>query len=249
MGKAGGVEAAWEGLQERLGYQFADGGLLRCALTHRSFGSGHNERLEYLGDSILGFVVAEMLFEAFPRASEAELSMMRARLVCNKTLSGLARDLEMQGCVRVGKAVRKGMSVTAGGTAAETAAGAMKASILADALEALVGAVYLDSEMGTARAVVRKLFAVPMGEISPINCKDEKTRLQEYLQARGGEVPRYELVERVGEDHAPTFTMVCRFGSPAGAAGEELEFKGSAGSRQGAEQAAARDALAFLGDG
>lgn len=211
--------AGW--LQEKLGCNFADAGLLNRALTHRSVGSDNNERLEYLGDALLSFVVAEMLFEARPEASEGELSRYRASLVSGDALGELALELGLGEHLRLGEGELK-------------SGGQRRASILADALEALVGAVYLDRGLDATRALVARLFQRRLQELPEASeLKDAKTRLQECLQGRGLGLPEYRVLEISGEPHEQLFRIRCDVGELAIAA----EAVGS--SRRRAEQEAA----------
>jgi ribonuclease-3 len=208
-------------LQQRLGCRFADNGLLIRALTHRSVGSDNNERLEYLGDAVLSFVVADMLFEAHPEASEGELSRYRASLVSGDALGAVALELGLGELLNLGDGERK-------------SGGKWRASILADALEALIGAVYLDQGLDAARAVAGRLLQQRLAEL-PGACelKDAKTRLQEWLQGRGLGLPEYKVLEISGEPHEQLFRIRCDIGELAIAA----EAQGS--SRRRAEQEAA----------
>ena len=208
-------------LQQRLGCRFADNGLLIRALTHRSVGSDNNERLEYLGDAVLSFVVADMLFEAHPEASEGELSRYRASLVSGDALGAVALELGLGELLNLGDGERK-------------SGGKWRASILADALEALIGAVYLDQGLDAARAVAGRLLQQRLAEL-PGACelKDAKTRLQEWLQGRGLGLPEYKVLEISGEPHQQLFRIRCDIGELAIAA----EAQGS--SRRRAEQEAA----------
>lgn len=218
--------------QSRLGYRFKDRRLLARALTHRSWGAEHNERLEHLGDSLLGFVITETLYARFPAASEGGLTRMRSHLVCREALAARARDLAMQPCLRLGDSVAAG-----GGHDANEA-------LLADAFEAVVAAVYLDSDLPTVKRVLGAVFERPLARISPHNPKDAKTRLQERLQKRGLPLPDYQVVERAGKPHAPVFTVSCTVSGLAEA------VTASGGSRRDAEQRAASGALSKLeGDG
>jgi len=220
-----------ESFQARLGYRFKDRRLLARALTHRSWGADHNERLEHLGDSILGFVITETLYDKFPAASEGDLTRMRSHLVCREVLAARARHLAMQRCLRLGD------SITAN-------AGDGHDAILADTFEAVVAAVYLDSDLPTVRRVLGAVFERPLARISPHNPKDAKTRLQERLQKRGLPLPDYRVVERAGKPHAPVFTVSCKVSGLAEA------VTASGGSRRDAEQRAALGALSKLkGDG
>ena len=213
--------------QRQLGYQFKDRALLSRALTHRSYGRDNNERLEYLGDSILGFVIAEALFLRFPGAAEGDLTRMRARLVRKQTLAACARELAMDRILHLGGAALKG------GDGSQDA-------ILADAFEAVVGAIYLDSDLATLKVVLLGLFAERLDQISPLEEKDPKSRLQEHLQQRGHPLPVYAVVAQTGKDHALTFTVACH----AGALPEPVLADGP--SRRSAEQSAAGKALALL---
>ncbi|MGB5132561.1 MAG: ribonuclease III [Steroidobacteraceae bacterium] len=211
--------AGW--LQERLGCSFADAGLLDRALTHRSAGPDNNERLEYLGDAVLSFVVAEMLFESHPEASEGELSRYRASLVSGETLGALALELGLGQHLRLGEGELK-------------SGGRRRASILADALEALVGAVYLDRGLDAARTLAGRLMRQRLDELPMASeLKDAKTRLQEWLQGRGLGLPEYTVMEVSGEPHEQRFRVRCDVNGLAIAA----EAEGS--SRRRAEQEAA----------
>ena len=213
-------------LQQRLGCRFADTGLLIRALTHRSAGSDNNERLEYLGDAVLSFVVAEMLFVAYPEASEGELSRYRASLVSGDALGAVALELGLGEHLRLG-----GGELNSGGQ--------RRASILADALEALVGAVYLDQGLDAASAVAARLLRRRLEELPGVSeLKDPKTRLQECLQGRGLGLPEYRVLEISGEPHEQHFRVRCDVGELAIAA----EAEGS--SRRRAEQEAAALVLA-----
>ena len=214
-------------LQSRLGYGFKDQALLDRALTHRSRGRNNNERLEYLGDSILGFVIAEALFARFPTAEEGDLTRMRSQLVRRQTLTAQARDLALERCLLLGGGALK-------------SGGGNHDAMLADAFEAVVGAIYLDSDLPTVKTVLLRLFEAQLGEISLLNQKDYKTRLQEHLQKHGLPLPVYEVVAQSGKAHALTFTVVCRtdnLAEPVTASGE---------TRRNAEQNAACKALALL---
>ncbi|HSS64534.1 MAG TPA: ribonuclease III [Gammaproteobacteria bacterium] len=214
----------------RLGYVFKDGTLLDRALTHRSAGSGHNERLEFLGDSIINFIMAEVLFRAQPDAREGQLTRLRALLVRRDTLAAVARELDL------------GMALKLGGGELKSG-GRDRDSILADALEALVGAVYLDSGIESCRELVQRLFAEKIAQAQQRRAaKDAKTRLQERLQAKGLPLPSYEVVEVKGAPHNQEFQVFCRVASL------NSPTCGTGGSRRKAEQAAARLALEQLDD-
>lgn len=187
--------AGW--LQERLGCSFADAGLLARALTHRSAGADNNERLEYLGDAILSFVVAEILFESYPDASEGELSRYRASLVSGEALGAIALDLGLGQHLRLGEGELK-------------SGGQRRASILADALEALVGALYLDQGLDAARELATRLLKQRLEKLPQASeLKDAKTRLQEWLQGRGLGLPEYTVMEVSGEPHVQRFLVRC----------------------------------------
>ncbi len=219
MGKAAG----W--LAERLGVDFADAGLLAQALTHRSHGSPNNERLEYLGDAVLSFVVAELLFRRFPEASEGELSRYRASLVSGESLAAIASGLGLGGQLRLGEGELK-------------SGGQRRATILADALEAVFGALYLDRGLPAARAVAERLFGDALAALPEAAAlKDPKTRLQEWLQGRGYALPAYTVLEVSGEPHEQHFRVRCDVLELSLAA----EAEGS--SRRRAEQEAAQRIL------
>lgn len=212
----------------RIGHEFSSPELLELAVTHRSYGGKNNERLEFLGDSIVNFVIAEALFQQFPEAREGQLSRLRARLVKGQTLAELAREMQAGECLRLGSGEMK-------------SGGHRRDSILADTVEAVIGAIYLDAGMETARARVLDWFA---GRLEAINLKDTqkdpKTRLQEFLQSRQQALPHYEVVSVEGEAHEQIFTVVCQV-----ALLDELP-KGVGSSRRHAEQQAAEYALASL---
>ena len=187
--------AGW--LAERLGVDLSDPGLLVQALTHRSHGSAHNERLEYLGDAVLSFVVAEMLFRRFPDAREGELSRYRASLVSGEALAGIAASLGLGEQLRLGEGEMK-------------SGGQRRATILADALEALVGAIYLDQGLDAARRAAARLFEGALDALPQAAAlKDPKTRLQEWLQGRGHPLPAYTVLEVSGEPHEQRFRVRC----------------------------------------
>jgi len=215
-------------LERRLGHRFATPELARQALTHRSYGASHNERLEFLGDSVLNCTVATLLYERFPALPEGDLSRLRAALVNQSSLSEIARDLGLGDRLRLGEGELK-------------SGGFRRPSILADALEALLGAVYLDAGFEAVRACVERLLAdrLERAEKSPVD-KDPKTELQEHLQARRLQLPRYAVMKTEGEAHDQTFTVECRVDDLA------LTASGSGASRRAAEQAAAAGVLARL---
>ena len=213
-------------LEDRLGYRFADPELLRRALTHKSAGADNFERLEFLGDAALGFVVAQTLFEAEVDASEKPLSLMRSNLVDAQTLAAVARDLDLGRFLILGKSERK-------------AGGAARVSMLSDAFEAVLGAVVCDGGIDAAAKVVRNCLASRLATPRNIASQDPKTRLQEHLQARRLALPEYH-VERSGADHAPRFLATCRVEALS------LCSRGSGGSRREAEKAAASALLRRL---
>ncbi|HET6546785.1 MAG TPA: ribonuclease III [Rhodanobacteraceae bacterium] len=208
-----------------LGHEFGNPQLLEQALTHRSFGPLNNERLEFLGDGLVNLLVAELLFEQHARASEGELTRMRASLVNGATLAEVARN-EV-----IGERLRLGAGELKSG-------GFRRDSILADAFEALLAAIYLDAGWDACRSVVRRLFAArAMAAGTSGTPKDAKTRLQELLQGRGLPLPVYTLTASVGEDHAKIFETACSI------ADLDLHATGQGSSRRAAEQSAAAHAL------
>jgi ribonuclease-3 len=216
-------------LESRLGHAFRRPELLEQALTHRSFGSPHNERLEFLGDGVLGCVVAEALMTRFAHLSEGELSRLRARLVREEALADAAAGLGLAAHLRVGQ-----------GEAAS--GGAARPSILADALEAIFGAVFLDAGYADARRVVLAALGRALAELDErALAKDPKTALQEVLQARRQGLPRYEVVATRGAAHQQVFEVECVV------AALDLRARGSGGSRRAAEQQAAEALLRRLG--
>ena len=217
-------------LEQRLGHRFRAPELLDQALTHRSAGGAHNERLEFLGDGILNFVVAAALYELRPEAPEGELSRLRASLVNGPSLAELARALELGACLRLGGGEMK-------------SGGERRDSILADTLEALLGAVYLDAGFDTARRVVLALYRERLRRLPDSEqLKDPKTRLQEALQGIGRPLPEYTVLAESGEPHQRSFRVQCRV-VDSGACTE-----GEARSRRRAEQRAAERMLARLSE-
>jgi ribonuclease-3 len=215
-------------LERSFGHVFLDPNLCRAALTHRSAGSRHNERLEFLGDSILNCAVARLLFEAFPLADEGALSRQRAALVNSETLAQIAAELGVGDHLLLGAGELK-------------SGGFRRASILADALEALLGAIFLDSGFEAAAAAVRRILGPRLSGLSAVSeLKDPKTRLQEALQARGLPLPVYTLRAVEGEPHAQFFSVDCEVAALGLASG------GEGASRRRAEQTAADRLLAQL---
>jgi ribonuclease III len=223
--------AAPEGLAElerRLGHTFANPDLAGQALTHRSFGTPHNERLEFLGDSLLNCAVATLLYERFKQLPEGDLSRLRAALVNQSSLSKVASGLALGDRLRLGEGELK-------------SGGFRRPSILADAVEALLGAVYLDAGFEAVRGVVERLLGehLQRTEDLPV-AKDPKTALQEHLQGRKLQLPRYSVQRTEGEAHEQTFTVECRVDDLG------LAASGLGASRRAAEQAAAESVLAQL---
>lgn len=215
-------------LQSRLGYHFRDLAQLELALTHRSCGARNNERLEFLGDSILNFIVGEALFRHLPEAREGQLSRLRAQMVKGETLAELAREFELGECLRLGEGEMK-------------SGGHRRDSILADTLEALIGAIYLESGFAVCAERVNSWYASRLKGVSPDSpVKDPKTALQEYLQARQLPLPEYEVVQVDGEAHAHTFTIECRVSPLA------QPVRANASSRREAEKQAAAGAMEQL---
>lgn len=213
-----------------IGYRFRDPALLQRALTHRSHGPGHYERLEFLGDSLLNLVIAEQLYLQRRHAPEGDLSRLRSRLVRDVTLASIARELNLGDHLRLG-----GGELKSGGF--------LRESILADVFEAIIGAIYLDGGFAEAQRVVCEIFAQRLATLPDADTlKDPKTRLQELLQAHGQELPEYEVIEESGADHARRFRVECRAG------GLTAPVTAEAGSRRKAEQAAARIMLERLSD-
>jgi len=216
-----------EHLERRLGHCFADADLLRLALTHRSVGDANNERLEYLGDAALGFVIAEWLWRLFPDSNEHSLTLMRASLVKKPSLAKIAREIELGDHLRLGMGERK-------------SGGHHRESILADTLEAIVGAVLVDGGYEAARGVIRTLFARHVELVDAQMARDSKTQLQERVQARRLPPPEYRVTSRSGDEHLPEFAVECHI------AGLGVITHGRGGSRREAEQSAARAALELL---
>jgi len=212
----------------RLGYSFADPALLALALTHRSSGRRHNERLEFLGDSVLGCVISIMLYERFPDLPEGDLSRLRTRVVRGDTLAQVGAELGLGDYVALGEGARKG-------------GGARLGSIRADALEAVLGAIYLDGGFAAAWRVIENLFGALLDDLPPADTlKDPKTRLQEHFQSHGSAPPSYQLIGASGPEHQRRFRVRCN--APVG----DVATEASAGSRRRAEQAAARRMLERL---
>lgn len=215
-------------LQQALGYTFTRSDLLTQALTHRSYGALNNERLEFLGDSVLNCSVARALYDAFPDLPEGSLSRLRANLVRQETLAEIAVNLRLGESLRLGEGELK-------------SGGFRRPSILADALESLFGAIFLEAGFDEAQRVVQGLFAPLVGKIDPkASGKDPKTQLQELLQSRRLPLPDYRLVDTEGEAHDQSFIVECVLDKPP------LNTRGVGKSRRAAEQEAARQACVAL---
>ena len=215
-------------LEQKLGYPFQNKDLLVRAITHRSAGSRHNERREFLGDSILSLVIAEVLYHRFPNVSEGDMSRMRATLVREKTLAELAREFALGDYLILGPGELK-------------SGGYRRESILADTVEALIGAIYLDSDLDGIRTLMLNWYNERLDSIRPgVEQKDPKTRLQEFLQGRRRPLPTYAVTDVKGEAHNQQFTVECAIDDI------EAAFVGVGSSRRKAEQAAAERALEQL---
>jgi ribonuclease-3 len=214
--------------ESRLGYRFRGAALLQQALTHRSYGTPHNERLEFLGDGVLGCIIAEELYARFPEIPEGALTRLRASLVREEALAQLAKELGLAEVVRVGDA-----ELTVGRGA--------RPSILADALEAVFGAIFLDGGYDAARGAILRAYDRALAGISPeATTKDAKTRLQELMQARRRPLPEYRVVATSGAAHKQVFEVECLLPDLG------LRAIGSGTSRQRAEQRAAEALLADM---
>lgn len=217
-----------ERLGKQLEYAFTDAALLEQALTHRSAGANNNERLEFLGDAVLGAVIAEALYQQFPEAPEGDLSRLRASLVKKSSLASIARELNLGDYLVLGSGELK-------------SGGYRRDSILADAVEAIFGAVYLDAGFQPARELILRQYQSRLAAIpSADSLKDPKTRLQEYLQSRQLELPDYEVTAITGEAHNQNFAVQCAI------AEKNLYSEGQGRSRRKAEQAAAQAMLELL---
>lgn len=209
----------------KLNYEFSDQALLTAALTHRSAGSRNNERLEFLGDGALNFVIASEIYQLRPQYNEGQLSRLRATLVRGTTLAEIARDIGVGDYLKLGTGELK-------------SGGFKRSSILADAIEALIGAVFIDGGYDAAAELVRHLYRDRLANLPPDEPqKDAKSRLQEYLQSRRIPIPDYELSGTSGEAHQREFTVICRVDSLS------IESSATGSSRRRAEQAAADKVL------
>ena len=213
-------------LEQSLDYEFEDARLLELALTHRSAEGDNNERLEFLGDAVLDFVVSEVLFRSHPNSPEGDLSRLRASLVNESALAGIAGELGLGDYLHLGSGERKsGVH--------------RRDSILADALEAVFGAVYLDAGFDAARRIIEKAYGSRFEEFPDVEeLRDPKTRLQEWMQARQMGLPNYELLDVTGKAHRQIFRASCQVGDHA--------TTGTASTRRSAEQQAAERMLAHL---
>lgn len=221
-------DRALKTLANKLGHSFTDLELMILALTHRSFSGKNNERLEFLGDAILNFVVGEALFERFPQAKEGQLSRLRSKLVKGETLAVLARNFQIGDYLRLGSGELK-------------SGGFRRDSILADAMEALIGAIYLDAGMNKARERILVWLTEEFNTLTLVDTnKDPKTRLQEFLQSRNAELPKYEVANIEGEPHERVFYVECYLGVL------DKKTRGKGSSRRIAEQQAAARALDLL---
>lgn len=220
--------SALASLQSRLQHRFSDPSLLQRAVTHRSFSAEHNERLEFLGDSVLNLAVSTLLYRRLQAQSEGDLSRVRANLVKEGTLHQLAKDLRLDQVLHLGEGEAR-------------SGGHQRPSILADALEAVIGAVYLDAGYAVAEALVLRLYeAVEINPQMQAAAKDAKTALQEWLQGRKMQLPQYRVVGTAGVAHRQTFEVECAIAELA------LAQRGSGASRRAAEQSAAAAMLATL---
>ena len=202
--------------------------MLEQALTHRSIGNNNNERLEYLGDAILGFVIADIIYQQFPTASEGELTRLRASLVKGEKLAEISREIQLSNEIKLGTGELK-------------SGGWRRDSILANTLEALIGAVYLDSGIERCREFILNLYKTHLDNVNPADIKkDAKTQLQEYLQSRTQSVPEYKVISETGSSHEPEFTVSCKidlFDEAVIATGK---------SKRKAEQAVAKQVIIML---
>jgi ribonuclease III len=214
-------------LESTLAYHFEDAALLGLALTHRSVGAEHNQRLEFLGDASLGMIMADLLYQRWPQSPEGSLSQLRASLVNQQTLAALAREISLGDYLVLGLGERK-------------SGGRQRDSILADAMEAIIGAVFLDGGFDRCRQCVAHLFASRLEQTAPADSKDAKTRLQELMQARGLPLPDYTVDNIDGAEHQQQFQVSCQLAL----LGQSV--RGCGRSRKLAEQQAAERALQKL---
>lgn len=221
----------YSGLSEKIGYQFTDEQLLITALTHRSAGNDHNERLEFLGDAVLGQIIAKALFDKFPETPEGQLTRMRSTLVKGETLGEIALEFDLGTMLLLGPGELK-------------SGGQRRVSILADAVEAIIGAVFLDSNLESAEKVVLGWYTKRLERLDPeVHPKDNKTRLQEYIQSRRLPLPEYKVDKIAGKSHQQTFFVSCKVSF----LDKPVVAKGS--SRRKAEQKAALNVLEMIDNG
>ena len=217
-----------EVLQRKMGYFFKNTSLLTQALTHKSARHKHNERLEFLGDSILNFLIADLLYQQFNTASEGDLTRARASLVKKGTLLEVAIEFSLGDHLHLGIGEQR-------------SGGFRRGSILADALEALIAAIYLDAGFQTCQECIKRWYSSRLAKLNPdTQEKDPKTRLQEWLQANHKPLPKYQVVEISGEPHSQTFKVTCEI------EGSVIVMEGTGSSRRFAEQAAAQKMLEFI---
>lgn len=215
-------------LEERLGYSFVQRTLIEQAVTHRSHGAVHNERLEFLGDAVLNCAVAQLLYAKYARLNEGDLSRLRSNLVKQSSLADIAEKLVLSEFMRLGEGEMK-------------SGGWRRASVLADAFEAVIGAIYLDSDFESAKQTCLHVFAPLLADLPDAETlKDAKTRLQEWLQGRGRPLPLYDVVSSSGPAHRRSFLVRCQLADAASG----IEAEG--GSRRAAEQSAAGQMLLVL---
>jgi ribonuclease-3 len=218
----------YQRLQHRLGYEFKVPALLQLALTHRSHSAHNNERLEFLGDSILNFVIGEALFKRFGDTREGQLSRLRSQLVKGETLAEIAREFELGECLILGEGEMK-------------SGGHSRDSILADSVEALIGAIYTETDFETCRTHVLRWYAERLASLTvDTTAKDSKSQLQEHLQSLRKPLPEYEVVEAAGESHAQIFTIECRVVLL------KQPVRAQASNRREAEKLAATEVLRLL---
>ena len=218
----------YDALLKKLDYDFKKTQLLELALTHRSVNSSNNERLEYLGDAVLGFIVAEILYQRFPDASEGLLTRKRASLVKKETLADIAKDLQLGDLIRLGEGEKK-------------SGGWRRDSILSNTLEALLGAIYLDSDFQQCRAVIHRIYDNLISTLTLEDSgKDAKTALQEYLQSRKSSLPKYTVIAEEGEAHDKVFTVSCEVD------GLDQQIFATGKNKRAAEQSAAAKILNVL---
>jgi ribonuclease-3 len=230
------IQNNWRTLQERLGYSFSNEGLLEKAMTHSSYANESqdsdlpdNERLEFLGDAVLDLVISQHLMLTHPEAHEGDLTRIRAEVVASPSLSSLARELKLGDCLLLGKGE-------------EHSGGRSKSNLLADALEAVIGAIFLDSSFDEVNRVVLPLFMPALQQASSEDGQDYKSRLQEQVQAMQGELPVYRLFDAIGPPHERTYYVEVYIQG-------QLKGDGQGRSKKIAEQAAAKAALSSLGQG